>query len=55
MNKPELINAVAKKADISQKEAALSLDALTEIITEELKAGQQVYLNGLGTFDTIEK
>ena len=54
MNKGELIKAMANKADFSQKDAAAAYDALVEVITETLKAGEKVQLVGFGTFEVKE-
>lgn len=50
MNKSELIDRIAEKADLSKADAARSLDATIEAITIALKAGEQVALIGFGTF-----
>ena len=54
MNKGELIKAMANKADFSQKDAAAAYEALVEVITETLKAGEKVQLVGFGTFEVKE-
>ena len=51
MNKTELIDAIAKKADLSKKESEAALNALTEIIGKSLKKGDKVALLGFGTFE----
>ncbi|MFM2486687.1 HU family DNA-binding protein [Celerinatantimonas yamalensis] len=50
MNKTELIDAIAEKADLSKAQAKSALDATLESITETLKGGGQVQLIGFGTF-----
>ena len=55
MNKAELIAALADKADVSKKDAAKVLDALTDTITEELAKKEKVTLVGFGTFETRER
>lgn len=50
MNKSELIDVIADKADISRASAARALDAAIEGITTALSAGDQVVLVGFGTF-----
>lgn len=55
MNKSELINAVAAKAELSKKEAEAALNAVTEAITEALVAGDKVQLVGFGTFEVRER
>ena len=50
MNKAELIDAVAGKADLSKADATDAVDAVLSCITSALKAGDQVALVGFGTF-----
>ncbi|HXH04105.1 MAG TPA: HU family DNA-binding protein [Candidatus Competibacteraceae bacterium] len=50
MNKSELVDAVAKKAELSKAAASKAVDAALAAITESLKAGDQVTLIGFGTF-----
>ena len=51
MNKKELIDAVAEKADVTKKDAEAVVKAALETITESLAAGEKVQLIGFGTFD----
>lgn len=51
MNKQELVKAIAAKAQITAKDAAGALDAMTEIITEELRNGNRVSITGFGTYE----
>ena len=55
MNKTELINAVAAKAEISKKDAEKALTAVLGSIEEALKAGDKVQLIGFGTFEVKER
>ncbi|EEO28049.1 HU family DNA-binding protein [Oxalobacter paraformigenes] len=55
MNKTELIEYIAKSADISKAAAARSLDAVMEAITETLKKDGSVTLVGFGTFSVGER
>ncbi len=50
MTKTELVNALAKKADLEKKQAKAFLEALTEIVSAEIKRGGAVPLSGLGKF-----
>jgi DNA-binding protein HU-beta len=50
MNKSELIDAIAKSADISKAAAGRALDATVEAIKKSLKNGELVTLVGFGTF-----
>ncbi|KAF0253446.1 HU family DNA-binding protein [Pseudomonas putida] len=55
MNKAELIDAIAEKADISKAAAGRALEAVTETITETLKNGDTLALVGFGTFSVSER
>ena len=50
MNKSELIEAIAKSADISKATAGVALDATLSAIKVALKKDQSVTLVGFGTF-----
>ena len=49
-NKSDLIEAIAKSADISKAAAGRALDATIESIKKSLKKGDLVSLVGFGTF-----
>jgi len=49
-NKSDLIDAIAKSADISKAAAGRALDATIESIKKSLKKGEDVSLVGFGTF-----
>ena len=51
MNKTQLIEAVAAKADLKKKDAEAAVNAITAAIAEALKAGDKVQLVGFGTFE----
>lgn len=50
MNKSELINAIADKAEISKADAGRALDAFVEVLAKALKKNDKVSLVGFGTF-----
>lgn len=50
MNKPQLIDAIAKKGNISKVEAKKALELTIEAISEALAKGEDVTLIGFGTF-----
>lgn len=50
MNKAELIDVIAKSADISKAAAARALDGTIVAIKQGLKKGGMVTLVGFGTF-----
>jgi DNA-binding protein HU-beta len=49
-NKSDLIEAIAKSADLSKAAAGRALDATLESISNSLKKGELVSLVGFGTF-----
>lgn len=55
MNKSELIEAIATKADVSKTVAGSVLDAFTSTVTGALKSGDQVTLIGFGTFQVKDR
>ncbi|MBE6835930.1 MAG: HU family DNA-binding protein [Ruminococcaceae bacterium] len=55
MNKSELIAAVAKKADLSKKDAEAAVNATVEAVTKALKKGEKVQLVGFGTFEVRKR
>ena len=55
MNKTELVNAIAEKANLSKVQAKAALDASLEAVAEELAKGEKVALIGFGTYSVVEK
>jgi len=55
MNKSELVDAIADRADISKAAAGRAVDAMTDVIGETLGRGDQVSLVGFGTFLTRQR
>ena len=51
MNKSDLINAVATKAELTKKDADAAVSAVISAISEALAAGESVQLVGFGTFE----
>ena len=50
MNKAELVAELAQKIDSTKKDAEIYLNALIEVIKEELKNGGKIQLIGFGSF-----
>ena len=50
MNKTQLIDQIAEKADLSKASAKAALEATIEAITETLAKEEEVALVGFGTF-----
>ncbi len=55
MNKLELVNAVADKADLTKRDAEKAVNAVVESIEEALKVGDRVSLVGFGTFEVRDR
>lgn len=55
MNKTELINAIAEKANLTKTDAKNALDACLESISAALANDEKVALIGFGTFAVAEK
>ena len=55
MNKADLIDQIAKKADLTKKNAGIALDKMVESISESLIKGEKVTLVGFGTFDVRDR
>ena len=50
MNKTELIEAIAERADVPKSEAQKHVDAFEEVVTDVLKSGDEVQITGFGKF-----
>lgn len=55
MNKQELVAAIAEKANISKKDAEAAVKAFTEVVMDDVAAGNKVQLIGFGTFEAVER
>lgn len=55
MNKTALVAQIAEKSGLNRKQAEQAFNALTETITEALKAGDKVQVMGFGTFEIKER
>ena len=55
MNKQELVDAIAKKANLSKKDAEAALKATLDTIEAQVKKGDKVSLVGFGTFEVRER
>lgn len=55
MNKNELIAAVSEHAGISKTDGTKAVDAFISVITDALKAGDEIRLVGFGTFAVTER
>ncbi len=50
MNKTQLVEQIAERADLSKASAGRALDALLDAVGGALESGDQVALVGFGTF-----
>lgn len=55
MNKGELIDRVAARAEVTKKEADHILSAAIDIVMETVAAGDKVTLVGFGTFERRDR
>lgn len=55
MNKMELVSAMADKSGLSKKDCEAALSALTETVTDALKAEDKVQLVGFGSFEVKKR
>jgi DNA-binding protein HU-beta len=55
VNKADLIDMVATKAELSKTDASSAVDAVINGITSTLKRGDSVTLVGFGTFSVSER
>ena len=55
MNRNELVDAVAGKADLSKSAANKAVDAVFDAIAGALKGGGEVRLVGFGTFSVAQR
>jgi DNA-binding protein HU-beta len=55
MTKAELVEKMAKDADISKAAAGKTLDSFIDAVTKSLKKGNKLTLVGFGTFSTAKR
>jgi DNA-binding protein HU-beta len=55
LNKSELIEQVADRADIKRSEAEAAVNAVTEVVKETLQRGGDVAITGFGKFSVAER
>ena len=55
MTKKQMIEIVAKNADISQKAAGVALETIFESIKKEVKKGNSVTVSKFGTFKLAKR
>jgi len=55
MNKGELVDAIAAKADVTKKDADVILSAALDAILNAVASGEKVTLVGFGTFEVRDR
>lgn len=55
MNKKDLVNAVAEKAEMTKKDSKVAVDAVLESILEGLVADGKVALTNFGGFEVTKR
>ena len=55
MNKAELVDAVAKKTNLTKADVEKNLDALIEVVSENITLKDGVKLVGFGTFTVSDR
>lgn len=55
MNKNELINAVAERANLTKKDSEIAVSAVIDAITDALCDGEKVQLVGFGSFEVKKR
>ncbi|WP_414571196.1 HU family DNA-binding protein [Nostoc sp. CCY 9925] len=55
MNKGELVDAVAAKANVTKKQADEVISAFLSVVTEAVANGEKVTLIGFGSFERRER
>lgn len=55
MNKGELVDAIAEKADVTKKDADAILTAVLDTILETVASGDKVTVVGFGSFEVRER
>lgn len=55
MNKAELVESIAKSADLSKASAGRALDGFINAVTKGLKKGDTITLVGFGTFSVRKR
>ncbi len=55
MHKKDFVAAVAAKTGLTKVDTQKVVDAFSEVLKEQLEAGERVVLLGLGTFSVVDK
>ena len=55
MNRTELAQQVAQKSGVDNSQAKAAVDAVFEVITDELSSGNEVAVSGFGKFSVADR
>ncbi len=55
MNKGELVDKIAEKANVTKKDADAILSAMLDVILDTVASGDKVTLVGFGTFEARDR
>jgi DNA-binding protein HU-beta len=55
MNKAELVDAIAAKAEVTKKEADTVLSAMIDVVMEAVASNEKITLVGFGTFEARQR
>jgi DNA-binding protein HU-beta len=55
MKKKELIERIAEETGVSKSDAQKHFEAFEEVVTEALKAGEEIQITGFGKFSVKER
>ncbi len=55
MNKTELIAEIAAKAGLAKKDAEKAVNAMMDVVSDAMAAGEKVQLVGFGSFETKKR
>lgn len=55
VNKDAIVDAIATKTDLAKKSVESVVEALQEMITNEIRQGNKVTLTGFGTFKVSQR
>jgi DNA-binding protein HU-beta len=55
MNKAELVDAIAAKAEVTKKEADTVLSAMIDVVMEAVASNDKITLVGFGTFEARQR
>lgn len=55
MNKAQIIEAIAQKAELSKADAERALNSFIDVVVSGVKGGQRIAVSGLGTFEKVKR